>query len=1706
VKKTEIDILERNVSTLLEHGGGEPPALSAESRVRIKRELVEKFAARPATDQPVGRSASRPLIAVGVGIAALAAAALLFVRGSSPSSTAKSPELALTALADGTTYVADRGGRVEVLGPRRVRVTGAVLFDVVPGKGQFVVETARGTIEVLGTKFVVDGESDETQAAVLRGEVRLASSAGDVMLHAGEQGVASAGKVPVRAPAPRLSHLVSWAREARHAGDAPVHHGTLFARDPGIRSHPPWGEEYPLPLAQLTLDVVVEDQVARVALDQTFHNDQPQDLEGVYRFAIPADAALQRLAMYVDGQLEEAAVVERMQARRIYEELVYRRVDPALLEWAGTGRLALRIYPIAASSDKRLVLAYTQSLPKLYDDYTLTIPLPETDQPVGRLDASVRVKGCANCELASPSHAIDVERRGDDAIVHYHRDNDKLGDSFVLHVRDPRRAPVLTAKTDGADRYVMVRARPALARTQIAYRPHTWVILDDVSASRDAQALHAQRDLIESLVRELDENDRVAVVAFDVAARTIVPPTRVTDIDRRALRTALDREGGVGATDFDVGLAAALAQLGAATADDASIIYLGDGMITAGPRNLDALRERLANRAQFVGVGVGDGPDTQTLGALAAATGGYATTIDLADDLSWRALDLVAALHTARVTGLTARLLDASGNAIAATAYLGAPQLADGEELELVAKLDHGATPAFVELDGLQAGAAWHQRIELAPPREDAGYLPRLWAQRHIAARLLAKHEPVALAPCDRGPCPSEADAREARDEQIRREVVALGKRYFLLSRHTSLLVLENDAMYAQYGVTKGAGDTWAPYALPAHVGAIAIGTGANAAQTTGNTIALSNGQTNIDAAAADLSRGPIPDEDVRRERIGELDVRGGFDLTAALQNRAHDQSLNNPLGTPMQLDEGKMGKREAVEPGLRLQLGDTPVDRDEDLFGGESGGYGVIGTGAFGHGAGGGGGRGTTRAGRWYDRHVAPGIAGDLTGLVPALFDDDVDALRARLPAGSGSIDAAAAALLDRARAATASGVYRWGDRELAIDDKHALAWRRTTDSDLVELAAFDVGGWTRRYPELGVSATRALGDADVAVALAAAPLWIPDSSHFAKYFDVTANGRDVTLSANKRAMFVLSFDAQAHLLGIRDANGSELVSIAWAAGGMGPTAARVRGEAIDVGFSPQPIGDAAAWAFAGTQAGVVAMLPAHPIAFWQHRLASELAGAAAWRDDERQLLVAAAATHDVGEGRVAFEALRTHGGIELGDVALASGALASSSDLATELGPFATQPIGTAIAQRRSMAPTSIVAPGALAALVQARAAIDALYANHPELAIAAATSFAGRAPALRVAIARASMYFGAKPEVVAALWEAAATGRLANTARESAVAQLVSWGHYAAAADEVGKLVDALDLTAPAPASLAQYQWLFQQSGRGDAGWQLVYARWRDKVLAGDSYDHVIALLPAANGRNGGDLDAALGKATALAAGDPSRVATVARLANQYGRHEWAERAIEPVLAAHPTRALEQVAAQTAMLAARPADALAHLERAQDLAGDEPAALEEVRGELATIIELAQQLALAATGSERDRRIAEAMHWGERWRAIDPGNVQTDRMLGELLLAVGDRDGAWRQLSSAIERDPWSGTGYSIVAESFEKQGKLDDALPFWQQAIVIDQTNPTPRLRKAQALLALGRTKDADELLREIAGRTWHDAWSSVVAQARELEHR
>ncbi len=330
------------------------------------------------------------------------------------------------------------------------------------------------------------------------------------------------------------------------------------------------------------------------------------------------------------------------------------------------------------------------------------------------------------------------------------------------------------------------------------------------------------------------------------------------------------------------------------------------------------------------------------------------------------------------------------------------------------------------------------------------------------------------------------------------------------------------------------------------------------------------------------------------------------------------------------------------------------------------------------------------------------------------------------------------------------------------------------------------------------------------------------------------------------------------------------------------------------------------------------------------------------------------------------------------------------------------------------------------------------------------------------------------------------------------------LMNRGAYDAAADRIATLVTDLDLHATPP-QLQNLVYQVQSSRRGPAGWQLIWAQLRDKVLASGSFEWTLSLIGGA-AYNPNDLIPILARASELAGADVARKGVVAQLAVNHGQVAFAMSIIEPLLKAQGTRELYLLAARLAQQGGQPAVALGYLEAAQDAGADEPVEISTVRSELTQIIGAARLLAVASTGPARTAAIDKAMTWGARWRAVDPGNPEIDRILGELLLAVGDQAEAWRQLSGVIERDPMSGAGYQTVADAFERQGRVAEALAYWQQAIVIDQTNPTPRLRKAQALIALGRTAEGDALLAEIANRKWHDMWSNVSYQAKYLLER
>src|SRR5690606_37159750 len=84
----------------------------------------------------------------------------------------------------------------------------------------------------------------------------------------------------------------------------------------------------------------------------------------------------------------------------------------------------------------------------------------------------------------------------------------------------------------------------------------------------------------------------------------------------------------LGTTDLASALEYALLELASDDSLAPHVLYLGDGIAVDNDEALAELTKRLADKATFVGVGIGDATDMRLLDTLASATGGLAVDMN----------------------------------------------------------------------------------------------------------------------------------------------------------------------------------------------------------------------------------------------------------------------------------------------------------------------------------------------------------------------------------------------------------------------------------------------------------------------------------------------------------------------------------------------------------------------------------------------------------------------------------------------------------------------------------------------------------------------------------------------------------------------------------------------------------------------------------------------------------------------------------------------------------------------------------------------------------------------------------------------------------------------------------------------------------------------------------------------------------------------
>ncbi len=714
-------------------------------------------------------------------------------------------------LPDGSILYVNAGTHLVLEADRRVNLqAGEVYVEVQPHEqgagadanaGTFVVRTPTREVTAMGTQFSVKADTAGTSVLVTQGKVRVDGLAD--LLYAGRQLLAD----NTTAACPRPSTALDWMGDLMAMAQSPLVPRSDHAGGSLIASNAE-GEAVALSLRKYHVDVHIEDGFARTTIDQTYFNADTRRLEGTFYFPLPADASLSRLAMYVDGRLMEGGMAERDHARNVFELIVRRMKDPALLEWVDGTTFKMRVFPLEGRQEKRIVLSYSQRLANEYGRSIYRFPSGHNLQKVREWSFHARLKNAASpatpLRWSCESHTLQSRAEGGDLLLDASARDAKLDGDVVLHLTDgaaSRSQPAARfsgARHDGAE-YLMLRYRPALDSQPVRQR-RDWVVLFESSADRDPLLARAQIEVIRSLLGIVEHDDRFAVLTVGTHVYTmtdgLVPATQANV--RRAIEK-LQSSHLVGALDLESGLVAARDLL--RDSPQAHLVHVGNGTPVLGERRVEALAGLLTKGTRYVGIGVGKNWNRSFMKTAAAASDGLFTQINPDENIAWRTFELLGTLNTPRLMDLRV-VDDAEGVAF----LCDTDAVMHGQEICAIARVAAGARrPAAVKVTGTVSGQPWSQTIAVRDVAAGADYLPRSWAKLEID-RLVA-----------------------AGAETHKNRIVELSKSMYVMSPFTSLLVLENEAMYSQYGVDRGRKDHWALYPCPPSIPVVTepIGTGA---------------------------------------------------------------------------------------------------------------------------------------------------------------------------------------------------------------------------------------------------------------------------------------------------------------------------------------------------------------------------------------------------------------------------------------------------------------------------------------------------------------------------------------------------------------------------------------------------------------------------------------------------------------------------------------------------------------------------------------------------------------------------------------------------------------------------------------------------------------------------------------------------------------
>lgn len=565
---------------------------------------------------------------------------------------------------------------------------------------------------------------------------------------------------------------------------------------------------FPLESRSTQVNTSINGLTATTNIKQVFFNPTNRQLEGYFLFPVPKDVVISKFTMDINGVKHEAELLDATKARKIYEEIVRRSKDPALLEYYGKGMFRVRIFPILAQTEQKIELTYTETLVQNNGTIAYSFPMNTekySAKPIKQVSFKISIDGKEKLKTVyCPTHKVEIIRKGEQkATVGFEASNVKSDRDFKLYFNldnSKLGLSLLNYKRPKEDGYFFINLSPGFGNQEDVVAKDIVFVMDK-SGSMAGDKLDQAKKALRFCVENLNKNDRFEIVPFSTEASSLFG--KVENFNPANKQKAIDFIEDIrpiGGTNIEEALDLALSAQESGSKRPFFVIFMTDGKPTIGETEEDPLLKKVAainkENVRIFTFGIGTNLNTHLLDKITESTNAYRTYVLPDEDIELKVSDFYSKASSPVLTDIK---VEFDKNVRVSDVYdKKLPDLFKGGSISLMGRYK-GSGKSTITVSGLINGVRkrFQYVVDLSNENTELDFIPNLWASRAVGYLL----DQIRL---------------HGENEELVTEVTRLAKKHGIITPYTSYLILEDEAISARDGRVRDADLILRPRALNA--------------------------------------------------------------------------------------------------------------------------------------------------------------------------------------------------------------------------------------------------------------------------------------------------------------------------------------------------------------------------------------------------------------------------------------------------------------------------------------------------------------------------------------------------------------------------------------------------------------------------------------------------------------------------------------------------------------------------------------------------------------------------------------------------------------------------------------------------------------------------------------------------------------------------